>query len=122
MLSRLCSRAPKWDGHIILLGLPQTQAGRPGGRGLVTELLETLMRAHSIGLRMPDAPGVCVVDHDAEERMAALCLIEPFLRRMAHEGHLRAISADPRNRDNLLLCARVGEARAVVALPEQLNQ
>lgn len=113
MLNLLRCRAPAWENHVVLCGLPQTQAGRLGGRGLVTDLIETLHRL--------DPVGVCIVDFSAEERMADLCLVEPTMRRMAAEGSLRAVSADPRDRDNLLLGGRVGAARAVVALPEQLS-
>jgi len=113
MLGLLRCRTPAWEHHVVLCGLPQTQVGRLGGRGLVTDLIETLNRL--------DPVGVCIVDHSAEERMADLCLVEPTMRRMAAEGSLRAVSADPRDRDNLLLGGRVGAARAVVALPEQLS-
>lgn len=113
MLNFLRCRTPAWEDHVVLCGLPQTQVGRLGGRGLVTDLIETLHRL--------DPVGVCIVDHSAEERMADLCLVEPMMRRMAAEGRLRAVSADPRDRDNLLLGGRVVAARAVVALPEQLS-
>lgn len=123
VLTCLRKRDPVWSDHIVICGLPQTQVGRLGGRGLVTELLETLLRSESIGPR-PHALGtrICILEDDADKRMADLCMLEPMLEEAALQGQLRAVSTDPRRREKLLHEADIGSAMAVIALPEHVSQ
>lgn len=122
ILACLRSRDPEWSGHIVVLGLPSTQAGRSGCRGLVTELINTLARASDLAVSEQPFVGVYVIDEGAESRILDLCMIEPAMADVALQGSLRAVSSDPRNRESLVWEARITSARSILALPESIHQ
>eukprot|EP00425_Heterocapsa_triquetra_P007329 CAMPEP_0195159442 /NCGR_PEP_ID=MMETSP0448-20130528/186166_1 /TAXON_ID=66468 /ORGANISM="Heterocapsa triquestra, Strain CCMP 448" /LENGTH=943 /DNA_ID=CAMNT_0040198241 /DNA_START=45 /DNA_END=2876 /DNA_ORIENTATION=+ len=122
VLNRLRCQQPPWVGHIVMCGLPQTQAARPGGRGLVTELFETLKRIDGSTGQRQRLIGIVIIDDEAEAQVADLCLAERTVMDMLVAGQLRAVSADPRSRDMLLQRTSLGSARAVIALPEHVSR
>lgn len=119
MLSKI---EPPWKDHIVFCGLSQTQVGRSGGRGLVSELIETLQAAHGIALSSFEEMRVCIVDNEVLDIVANLCLIEPCLMSMCANGCLRAINGNPRHRVTLITKAYIGHARAVISMPEPVGR
>ena len=124
VLAKLRSPEPVWHGHIVLCGMPHAKGSKhtTGERNLMAVFVETLSRLHGITGQDEKLRGIVVVDEHAEDQMAALCLQGGALMQMLLDGHLRAVSSDPRNRDALLQRAEVGTCRALVALPEHVSQ
>jgi hypothetical protein len=64
---------------------------------------------------------ICIVDDEADSRLADLCMLERKLEEAVSKGLLRAISASSRNRAVLADIANVAAALSVIALPESIN-
>jgi hypothetical protein len=116
--NELRKRSPAWSGHIVICGMPLLQSRRGGGRGLVTELIEALLRASKVGPRHLGETKVTIVDANAEAELAEVCVLEDVLAEAAESGHLRAVSADSRHQDSLVKYAFIRSAFAVITLPQ----
>jgi len=71
------------------------------------------------GEERSDSPvRIVLVDLDAVNRLASLCLVDASIMQMVVHNRLRAASLDPRQHDSLMLAAVLDNARAALVLPE----